>query len=213
MSNKDLSQEHIVSLLRKDNRKYQLLLLLCLIAIVSLAFSINYLKEPQVRIIRLYKDVESNETIIVDDTLDNKIRQTDISFLVKYIVDHFDLKSTNALTNFNNLQNISDGDFLKELQSYKEPLITRLKISVIDKVFNTIDTTTFKFNKDSKLFVATINYSQYIIYKDGKTERFKKEVKLGLKPVNRNEYLHDLNLGGWYFGLMLHKVSLPVTDI
>jgi hypothetical protein len=210
---KAISSESVVNLIRRDNKKLQFILLFNAIAIVFLSITIFWLKSPKIKILRLYEDINKNETVLLDNTNDDQVRKTDILLFVRQIVDVLDFKSRNAFINFEKIQNLSEGKFLEELLNNQSKIVTSQADSNIEQVLNHVLDSKIIFKKDFMMFVATVKYKQLALYKDGSDSELEKEITLGLKMVDRNKYVNKTKLGGWYYGLMLHQISVPIADI
>ena len=208
-----ISSHDTYGLIREDNKLLLKIIMAQSVALVVLVATVYFLKDPKIKILRMYDNPEANETIMIDSGSDNRIRKQDILLLVKYIVEHLDLKSTNALGNYDKLMSISQGIFLKELQNNQDKVLNASSNSLIDKTYNSVLNSKIVFNKETRAFIVEVNYQQINVLKDGSQKEETKLIKLALKPVNRADYASKLNLGGWYYGLMLDQIDANIDSI
>lgn len=209
----ELSSTDVFMLVSKDNRRLTTILLLNSIALFVLTGLVFYFRAPKIKILRMYDNPSLNETITIDDSIDNRIRKPDILLLVKFVMEHLDLKSTNALNNYDKLMSVSEDKMLLELKGLQDKVLNTSNTTTVDKVYNTIQSSTIELKKDKKVFVVTVKYQQIIAQKEGNQEEKNKEIKLAFKPVDRRKYVNDLNIGGWYYGLMLVQISDSIDSI
>ena len=203
--------QDVFMMVRKDNRKLLFVVILNSISILILAFLVLYLKDPRIKILRMYDNPALNETAVLDSSTDNRIRKQDIMLLAKFIVEHLDLKSSNAVGNLAQLLNVSEGQMLKDLQEHQDRILTDQ--NTIDQVYNTVIATKIDISQTKRLFFVAVKYKQVVVLKDGIQSESMKEVHLALKPVDRQKYSKNLNLGGWYYGLMLVQINVPLDNI
>ncbi|MFH1429000.1 MAG: hypothetical protein ABIH39_04570 [Candidatus Margulisiibacteriota bacterium] len=202
----------IYSLVRKDNRKLITALLLSLIINILLGVLLVYNREPQIKLLRLYENIEKNATTIIDDSLTESITKSDLLLLVKYAVEHYDLKSSNTLLNYKILLSISEGTFLKQLKDSQDSILIGQYNAKIDKVINEIIGEP-EIKTEKTHVVVKVKYSQLILYKNGNDEEKEKAVTLAFQKVDRRRYENKKDLGGWFYGLVLVQVSDPINSI
>ena len=207
-----IESQDLFLLMRKDNRKLIAIILGNTGAILLLAILLFFYKEPKIKILRLYDNPSYNETITISEA-DNRIRKQDIYLLVRYVVEHLDLKSNNTVSNFSQLCAVAEGDFLKQLIADQNKILATAKSAQVDNVYNTVKTIDFETKPKMKLIIATVTYSRLTYFKNGSRTEEDKTVKLALKLVDRKEYAKDMNLGGWYYGLMVVQIDASLDTL
>ena len=203
----------VYEVIRKDNRKLISVLLASLILNLLLGVILMANRTPQIKILRLYDNIENNSTID-NSELTQSINQRDLMVFAQYVIEHYDLKSSNGLFNYKKLMAVADEKFTATLQQNADKIMVAQNSSGIDKVYNEIDESTPPEIKQSAQYISIkISYSQFILLKDGSESEQNKETTLVFKKVNRARYEHKKELGGWYYGLLLSQISDSVTDI
>lgn len=200
----------VFHMVRKDHSFIKKILFISILTNLILVILVFFFKEPKIKIVRMYDNPLLNETISLEETSD-KIRKQDILLLVKFIIEHMDFKSPNTLSNYEKLISISEDKMLSNLKEIEQTIVSANP--EYQAVHNAVENTDIVFNKSQNLFIVSVKYTKIIILKDGSTREAVKQIKLALKPVDRKKYEHNLNLGGWYYGLMLSEMNIPISDI
>ena len=169
-------------------------------------------RTPQIKILRLYDNIENNSTID-NSELTQSINQRDLMVFAQYVIEHYDLKSSNGLFNYKKLMAVADEKFTATLQQNADKIMVAQNSSGIDKVFNEIIDAEPEIKQSAQYISVKIKYSQFILLKDGSENEQNKETTLVFKKVNRARYEHKKELGGWYYGLLLSQISDSLDSI
>ena len=197
--------------IRKDNRRLVTVMLVSMILNLLLGVLLIANRTPQIKILRLYDNVENNSTID-NSNLTQSINQRDLDLFAQYIIEHYDFKSTNALFNYKKLLGVADPELQAALQKNLDKIMVAQSSSGIDKVYNEVLETS-DLKNTGKLISLKVKYSQFNLLKDGSENEQTKETTLVFKKVNRLRYEHKKEIGGWYYGLLLNEISDPVDHI
>ena len=199
--------------IRKDNRRLITVMLVSMILNLLLGVLLIANRTPQIKILRLYDNVENNSTID-NSSLTQSINQRDLLLFSQYIIEHYDLKSSNALFNYKKLLAVADAPLQAALQKSLDKIMVQQSSSGIDKIYNEIiDTTPPEIKSSPQYITVKVRYSQFSLLKDGSENEQTKETTLVFKKVNRMRYEHKKEIGGWYYGLLLNEISDPVDHI
>jgi len=140
---KNIPAVDVFHLIRKDNYILKTIVLIHSLISILLLFLFFILKEPKIKILRLYDKPSLNETISLENS-NEKIRKQDILLLVKFIIEHLDFKSPNTLSNYEKPLSIAEGEMLSNLKEIEQHIV--LYSPEFQSVHNSLENSDIKFD-------------------------------------------------------------------
>ena len=102
---KEIGGTDLYGLSHKNNSRLTFVLTLSLLLNLVLGGLLVVNRTPQIKLLRLYENIEQNST--TGSVLSESINYTDLMLLTKYVIEHYDLKSSNSLINYKKLLSVS----------------------------------------------------------------------------------------------------------
>jgi hypothetical protein len=178
---------------------------------------------------------DSQDFKMISDRRDNVVRERDFYNLARYVAENYDLKSKDAATKYNALLEVFTGPSEEMLIKNKKQIMNKWKSSRIDKVLTVPESIKVKIGKNrteiqamdvvstsnislKNKYLLHCSFEQIIVPVKGKITKKTRKIKILVKAVARKNYYDYYNdkvtkLGGWYYGLLIPRISDNINNI